>query len=321
MWYCLAFVAWCATVAVNANLIDESPGKIRWQTSITTPDGNYYYPPWYQSLLVGSKAIFMYVGTNISAVNVDDGAQLWSKPIPGTAESSYPKRGFALSPDEKTVFGTVTKDAGVVALNATTGVILWQKNSPGGVTQFSVTPDSKTLFVGTQGYGGVLYAIKTSTGDLVWKHEASGNFNYAPTLSTTPISPWGVRVVYAKACGGFGSGQSKGSAALNFSSGTKLFSLSDEQWCGSPLLSGDETTLYIGRASSSLGGMGGAYRADNGTFKFNLWYKILPGTVLSRDGSKLFNPGVTTFSEPAVHLYIIFHSSCCHPSQPLSTTE
>ena len=295
---CFIFVALCGIVAVNANSVHESPGQVRWQASITTPTGSdsWAWPAWYDNVLVGSKAVFMYVDTNISAWAADDGAQLWSKPIPGASDPAYTKTGFVLSTDEKTVFGTITKDSGVVALNAATGVILWQKSAIYSVMQFSVTPDSKTLFVAAQGSSGKLYAIEASTGNVTWTHTASNSFFHVPALSKKPISPFGEQVLYAKACSG------SGSAALSLA-GTQLFPLTTRQGCAQPRLSRDETTLFVG---------GSAFRADNGTFKFDLAYGVGELTTLSRDGSKLFGPGFTTFSESALHLRSLFRplSSC-----------
>jgi outer membrane protein assembly factor BamB len=155
----------------------NTPGQVRWQTPITGPPGSssWQSAPWCRDgqVLAGAKAICLDVGTNVTAFSTENGAQLWNVPVPGGADPDYFKP-FVLSPDEKAVFGTMTRDQGLVKLDAATGAVKWQKSITEiwGVTELSMTADGKMLFVNSQGSPGSLHALDPGTGDRLWRYQA-----------------------------------------------------------------------------------------------------------------------------------------------------
>jgi outer membrane protein assembly factor BamB len=123
----------------------------------STTNSSAYEPKIYNNKL------YAWVGKNIVCHNLDTGEQIWRKPFP----QDFMFSGFIIE-DDKIIANN--EDTFTYCLNPENGTIIWKTESSGTSGRMSYL-NGIVYFVG--GSTGKLYGINASTGEHVWKIDAS----------------------------------------------------------------------------------------------------------------------------------------------------
>ena len=116
----------------------------------------------YEPKIYNNK-LYAWVGKNIVCHNLDTGEQIWRKPFP----QDFLFSGFIIE-DDKIIANN--EDTFTYCLNPENGTIIWKTESSGTSGRMSYL-NGIVYFVG--GSSGKLHAIDISTGEHVWKINAS----------------------------------------------------------------------------------------------------------------------------------------------------
>src|SRR5206468_2493086 len=162
--------------------LDEGTGSMLWRISnvaavVSSPvlaDGKLFYGTLYSSS--AGRAEFL-------ALNPQDGTVFWRQTI-----SDYIEGSAAVSKG-LVFFGIgAISNAVVVALNATTGGLIWSYTTPtGGAVASSpaIALGSKTVFFGSN--DRYLYAVNMMTGTFLWRYLTGGQVSSSPAVADTRV--------------------------------------------------------------------------------------------------------------------------------------
>jgi len=115
----------------------------------------------------------------LSSISAQTGQTFWTKPL-GRLSASSP----AVTADA--VYATVlatgnqAEPGRIVALNPTTGAMIWQRSLP-SASESSPLVDNGLVMFGSQ--GGTVYALDARTGAVRWTYHAGGAVKASPSLS------------------------------------------------------------------------------------------------------------------------------------------
>lgn len=188
--------------------------------------------------------VYFLTGANtLYALEADTGKQVWLYSRQDTQAISI--RGGSKPTFQNGSLFAGFSDGALVSLNAKTGALKWEKalsrNKRFRDLDSSVIADGEFLYVA--GFDDAFYALRSATGDMMWKHDQGG---YGVPLMTSD------RIYYA-------SSESE-LVVLNRSTGTKLW--------GIPLKTGLPSAPAISRGLLTFGeSQGGLRWFDAGTGK------------------------------------------------------
>lgn len=137
-------------------VVNVTNGNVLWNCSTCgnyfnqppkfSPDGTFY-------VVTANSTLLAYVGTT--------GAEMWSRPNT-PVPLLFPLPTIALT--------TPASGMGLVALNSSTGAVLWELALPANITTSLLDPrDNATVFVGS---GSVVAAVSVNTGVYMWLFDA-----------------------------------------------------------------------------------------------------------------------------------------------------
>ncbi|KAL2523113.1 Polyvinylalcohol dehydrogenase [Forsythia ovata] len=157
------------------------------------PDADFGEAPMMLNIYVNGSKLDIVVAVQKSgfawALRRDNGSLVWSTEAgPGgsvgggtwgaatdkirvyTNIANSNKQNFTLLPSKK-----VTTDGGWVAMNPTTGRILWSSALPDNATTNPVTIANGVLFAGSTYKTGPIYAINAKNGKILWSYETGAS--------------------------------------------------------------------------------------------------------------------------------------------------
>jgi outer membrane protein assembly factor BamB len=175
--------------------LDAASGKTSWVYIVrldgsNSSSGSSYPSPC--SLSVSDSLV--YVGTSIQilqAIDASNGAFVWSGDISGGVGFSTPAVANGVVYVSTTIGGFVgsVHDGGVSALNAKTGVSLWN-TTVGSIQRSSPAVANSVVFVGSDNTlnsnvkdGHSIYAFDASTGATIWTYTTGGDVYSSPAVA------------------------------------------------------------------------------------------------------------------------------------------
>jgi outer membrane protein assembly factor BamB len=174
-------------ISSQINSSNVSQLKVAWTIPIVGVKGTYGVLSSTPVFGPNGVVYLQDLGSNVYAVNVKTGKQIWKYKAPAKASVIGPN-GVTL------VDGVVYGEAGTsaFALQASTGERLWKTPSLSGSVGFNMAPQVadgvEYLSTSVQGNGGVAYALDTKTGKVKWRFYETK----APTSAANKGSNLGV---------------------------------------------------------------------------------------------------------------------------------
>ena len=175
-------------------------------------------------------------GQFIYAARLSDGSKLWQYPDKGGAQQFFATP--LLTPDGQLIVGSAGTDQGLISLDPATGKEKWSAPFTGAKDRWIASPLAINDTLYAPNNDGSLYALKLATGQLLWSLSIGHPLWGAPVTDGKlifltsldhflyAIDPQSQKIVWKTDLGG--------SAA------------------GSPVLSADQTTLYVGSFGSKF---------------------------------------------------------------------
>ncbi len=187
-------------------------------------------------LTADANNAFLAEGQFIYAVRLSDGSKLWQYPDKAGAQQFF--AAPLLTPDGQLIVGSAGTDQGLISLDPATGKEKWSAPFSGAKDRWIVTPlvINDTLYAPNN--DGSLYAVKLASGQLLWSLSigqplwgtpvTDGRFIFLTSLDhfLYTIDPQNQKVIWKVNLGGSAT--------------------------GSPALSVDKTTLYVGSFGSKV---------------------------------------------------------------------
>ncbi|HUH97876.1 MAG TPA: PQQ-binding-like beta-propeller repeat protein [Anaerolineales bacterium] len=204
-------------------------------------------------LAADAKNAYLANGQFIYAARLSDGSKLWQYPDKGGAQEFFATP--LLTPDGQLVVGSAGTDQGLISLDPATGQQKWVFSAAQDRWIAAPLAVNDTLYAPNN--DGSLYALKLATGDLLWSLSighplwgtpvTDGKLIFLTSLDhfLYAVDPQSHRIVWKTDLGG--------SAA------------------GSPTLSTDKTTLYVGSFGSRVFAINAADGSIRWTAKTNAW--------------------------------------------------
>jgi outer membrane protein assembly factor BamB len=147
--------------------LDATSGKVEWQ--FTTP-----YQIWSDSLGVGEKIAFLGLENNqLLGINTKNGQVQWDITLQGEVREPPLVENYSL-------YVTTTPQSGsdsgamVLMLNAFDGDILWEFESREAHLSTALR-NGDYLYVANTEASGTLYALASTSGELLWTHSPTGD--------------------------------------------------------------------------------------------------------------------------------------------------
>ncbi len=216
-------------------------------------------------LTADTNNAYLAAGQFVYAVRLSDGTKVWQYPDKGGGQvfDSNP----VLTPDGQLLVGSSGNDHSLTSLDPATGQAKWPVPFTGAADRWIAPPLAVNDTVYAPNNDGSLYALKLTTGEKLWSLPISHSLWSAPVSDGKliyltsldhflyAIDPQAQKIIWKTDLGGPAP--------------------------GSPVLSADGTTLYIGSFASEIFAVNTADGTIRWTSKTNDW--IWGGPVLNAD--------------------------------------
>ena len=206
-------------------------------------------------LTADANNAYLAEGQYIYAARLSDGSKLWQYPDKAGSQQFF--AAPLLTPDGQLIVGSAGTDQGLYSLDLATGKEKWSMPFTGAKDRWIAAPLVINDTIYAPNNDGSLYALKLATGELLWSLSIGHPLWGAPVTDGKlifltsldhflyAIDPQSQKIIWKVDLGG--------SAA------------------GSPALSADETTLYVGSFSSKFFAINAANGSIRWTANTNAW--------------------------------------------------
>lgn len=166
-------VVFAQTLQGNVAALNATTGAVQWMKVGILPLAEYYGA----QPALASGIVYAVAGHRFVALRASTGALVYSR-----------KLGFPAYSQPVAAVGKVYIEDSVgdylVALNATTGRVVWKFSEP-GVMAFSVA--GGVVYVANEDEAPGLYAVKATTGHMIWQSILSNEFFSQPTVANAVV--------------------------------------------------------------------------------------------------------------------------------------